>query len=462
MTAPAPANAANRVCVVGAGSSGLAAARNFLAQGFEVDVLEREDDLGGNWNYDKGTARVYRSTHTISSKPGTEYPDFPMPAHYPDYPHHTLVLQYFRDYAAHFGLLEHIEFSTGVQAIVPAAGGPAEGWLVTTTTGETRPYGAVVIANGHNWHPKFPSYPGTFAGEVLHSAHYRTPDVFEGKRVLVVGAGNSGCDIVVEASQHATRTFHSTRRGYHYFPKYVFGKPSDQVGDLLHALRVPLPVRRLIGTISMRLFVGDPRAIGLPRPDHKLFETHPVANTLLPYYVKHGAIAVRPDIARFEGHDVVFTDGRRETVDLVVYATGYLIEFPFIGRTHLNWRDGHPSLYQNVFHPEHDSLFVAGLIQPDSGQFGHVHWQMRAAAAFLRAARAGAPEAEAFRRERRARLEEPLSGGVTYLESTRHYLEVEHWSYRKGLEKIAARLERTIRRRGVQHSAARELAGAGQ
>ena len=458
MTVAVHDDAANRVCVVGAGSSGLAAARNFLAQGFAVDVLEREDDLGGNWNYNKGTARVYRSTHTISSKPGTEYPDFPMPAHYPDYPHHSLVLQYFRDYAAHFGLLPHIEFNTGVQQIVPAEGGPAAGWLVTTTTGETRHYGAVVIANGHNWNPKYPTYPGSFAGEVLHSAFYRTPDVLEGKRVLVVGAGNSGCDIVVEASQHAVRTFHSTRRGYHYFPKYVFGKPSDQVGDLLHALRVPLPIRRLIGTISMRLLVGDPKASGLPQPDHKLFETHPVANTLLPYYVKHGAIRVKPDIARFEDRDVVFTDGTRETIDLVVYATGYLIAFPFIDRAHLNWRDGHPVLYQNVFHPECDTLFVSGLIQPDSGQFGHVHWQMRAAAAFLRAARAGAPEAEAFRRERRERIDVPLSGGVTYLESTRHYLEVEHWSYRKGLERIAARLERTVGRRAAREAGA-ALAG---
>lgn len=431
-----------RVCVVGAGSSGLAAARNFLAHGFAVDVLERGDDLGGNWNYGKGTARVYRSTHTISSKPGTEYPDFPMPADFPDYPHHSQVLDYLRRYAAHFGLGPHIRYGAGVARVVPAPGGPAEGWDVTTEAGETRRYGAVVIANGHNWNPKYPTYPGTFAGEVTHSAFYRTPDVFEGKRVLVVGAGNSGCDIVVEASQHAVRTWHSTRRGYHYYPKYIWGKPSDQVGDLLHRLRVPLPVRRVIGGLSVRLFLGDPRRNGLPAPDHKLFETHPIVNQLLPYYVQQGDIACKPDVARFEGRDVVFTDGSRETVDLVVYATGYTIEFPFLEREWLNWRDGRPVLYQNVFHPEHDTLFVSGLIQPDSGQFGHVHWQMRAAAAFLRAARNGAPEAAAFRHERRARLHIPLSGGVRYLESTRHYLEVEHWSYRRGLERIVRRLAR--------------------
>ncbi|MDX2184622.1 MAG: NAD(P)-binding domain-containing protein [Gemmatimonadaceae bacterium] len=448
----APDDRRNRVCVVGAGSSGLAAARNFLAYGFDVDVLEREADLGGNWNYDRGTARVYRSTHTISSKPGTEYPDFPMPASYPDYPHHTQILQYFRDYAAHFGLLEHIEFNTPVASIVPLEGGPDAGWRVTLGSGEVREYGAVVIANGHNWNPKYPTYPGTFAGTTMHSAFYRTPDVFEGKRVLVVGAGNSGCDIVVEASQHATRAYHSTRRGYHYFPKFVFGKPADQVGDLLHRLRVPLPIRRWIGSLSMRLIVGDYRKTGLPQPDHKLFETHPVANTLLPYYVKHGDIVVKPDVSRFDGHDVHFVDGTSATVDLVVYATGYLIEFPFIDRQWLNWRDGRPVLYQNVFHPSCDTLFVSGLIQPDSGQFGHVHWQMKAAAAFLRAAHNGAPQAAAFRRERVERLSVPLSGGVKYLESTRHYLEVEHWSYRRGLMRIARGLEAGAAHRPAQRS----------
>lgn len=425
------------VAVIGAGSSGLAASRHFLAAGFEVQVFEREDDLGGNWNYDKPSARVYRSTHTISSKPGTEYPDFPMPADYPDYPHHSQILEYLRAYAARFGLLERIRFRTAVDRIDPVREGePGTGWEVSCSDGTSASFDHLVIANGHNWFPKWPEYPGTFAGEAMHSADYRTPDVFAGKRVLVVGGGNSGCDIAVEAAQTASRAWHSTRRGYWYMPKYLLGRPADQVGDRMLALGLPLWLRRLTATLMHRLLVGPPERTGLPRPDHRLFETHPVVNSLLPYYVGQGDIVPRPDIARLDGRTVHFTDGSSEDIDVIVYATGYLIRFPFIDQRHLNWQDGRPHLFLNVFHPGYDTLYVAGLIQPDSGQFGLVHWQMRVAALF---AAALASRSQAVERLRRARQEpsRDLGGGVQYKASTRHYVEVEHWSYRKELERWA-------------------------
>ncbi len=428
-----------RVCVVGAGSSGLTAARNLLAQGFAVDVLEREDDLGGNWNYGKPFARVYRSTHTISSKPGTEYPDFPMPAAFPDYPHHTQILAYLRSYADQFAVTPCIRFGTPVERIEPERADAADSAWLVTTAGATARYDAVVIANGHNWSPRTPSYPGTFTGETLHSAHYRTPDLFAGKRVLVVGGGNSGCDIAVEAAQFGERTWHSTRRGYYYMPKYLFGRPSDQVGDTMLALGMPLWLRRFIARVSYRVLVGSPEALGLPRPDHALFETHPVVNTLLPYYVGQGDVTPKPDVARLEGAWVHFTDGTSAEVDLVVYATGYHIEFPFIDSAHLNVVDGRPRLHQHVFHPTYDTLFVAGLIQPDSGQFGLVHWQARALAAFLRAAHDDRPAARWLRAEKRT----PTQGYATpirYKDSTRHFVEVEHWAYRKGLARTVRRL----------------------
>ena len=431
----------DRVCVVGAGSSGLAAAKNLAERGFVADVLEREDDLGGNWNYGKPFTRVYRSTHMISSKPFTQFPDFPMPAEFPDYPHHAQVLAYLRAYAERFGVGRRIEYRAPVERIEPADGG--RGWEVTTGAGETRRYAAVVIANGHNWSPKIPAYPGEFAGETMHSAHYRVPEVLAGKRVLVVGGGNSGCDIAVEAAQHAARAFHSTRRGYWYMPKYLLGKPADQVGDVMLRLRAPLWLRRLVASLSVRFIVGPQERTGLPRPDHRLFETHPIVNSLLPYYVKHGDVTPKPDVARLDGRAVEFADGSREEIDLIVFATGYDIEFPFIDRAWLNWRDGRPRLFRNVFHPELDTLFVAGLIQPDSGQFGLVHWQTRAIALFLDAARRGTPAAERFRALKRGPDADP-GHGIRYKESTRHYLEVEHWSYLRGLRKICEMLERGL------------------
>lgn len=420
------------VAVLGAGSSGLVAARQFRAAGFAVRIFEREHDLGGNWNYATGAARVYRSTHTISSKPGTEYPDFPMPAEFPDYPHHSQILGYLRGYAAHFGLVPLIEFRTEVERVEPVHDGDARTRWRVTAGGRAAEFDVLVVANGHNWVPKHPTYPGRFTGVSLHSAEYRTPDPLTGRRVLVVGGGNSGCDIAVEAAQHAARAWHSTRRGYWYMPKYLFGRPADQVGDRMLALGIPLWLRRAIATLTHRLLVGPPSRSRLPRPDHRLFETHPIVNSLLPYYVGHGSLVPKPDIERLDGQVVHFRDGSAEEVDVIVWATGYLARFPFIDERHLNWREGRPHLYLHVFHPGYDTLFVAGLIQPDSGQFGLVHWQMAAAAGYARAALGNDPRAEALRR-RKADPGEDLGHGIRYRESTRHFFEVEHWSYRRKL-----------------------------
>jgi len=223
-------------------------------------------------------------------------------------------------------------------------------WDVTLAGGERRRYGALVIANGHNRDPIMPEYPGRFDGEVMHSADYKISELLLGKRVLVVGGGNSGCDIVVEAAHKAETAFHSTRKGYHCIPKYLWRRPSDQVARLMHALRIPMSIQRIVANISLRLFMGRHRDLGLPEPDHRLFESHPIVNTLLPDFVQHGAITPKTDIVRLDGEPVYFSDGTSEIVGFLIWATGYLITFPFIDERHLNWRDGRPLLYQHVFH----------------------------------------------------------------------------------------------------------------
>ncbi|TML32328.1 MAG: monooxygenase, partial [Actinobacteria bacterium] len=292
------------VCVIGAGASGLAAVKNLREQGFAVDCYERETGVGGAWNWRHARSPMYASTHLISSKSGTQYPDFPMPDDWPDYPHHTKVHSYLDRYAEHFGLREHIWFGTEVVR-VEAAGEPAQGfWDVTTRVGgteRTSRYAAVVVANGHLWSPKLPRYDGQadYRGQVLHSSAYKDPAQLRGKKVLVVGGGNSGCDIAVDAAQQASRCWHSTRRGYWYAPKYLLGRPTDQVNDLLAVLRLPLRVRQWVGQRELRRSVGDPARYGLHRPDHKLYESHPIVNSLLLYHVGHGDIEPVPELAHF-------------------------------------------------------------------------------------------------------------------------------------------------------------------
>jgi thioredoxin reductase len=436
----------DRTLIVGAGSSGLAAAKNLRERGALVDVVEREDDVGGNWNAQAASSRVYASTHMISSKPFTQFPDFPMPDDDPDYLHHRRVHRYLQRYAGHFGLRDVIEFATEVRACTPAAGGGWEVALATPQGERRRHYATLVVANGHNWYPKRPSYPGQeqFTGELIHAAEYHSADQLAGKRVVVVGAGNTGCDIAVEAAQRAAAAYHSTRRAYWYAPKYALGRPADQVSDMIFALRLPTRVTQSLFEATARLVVGRYERLGLPTPDHRFLETHPIVNQQLLYAIGHGQLTPVADVARFEGEEVVFTDGSRVAADLVVFATGYLIRFPFLPDGALPGEPGRPELLRNVFHPDRDDLAVVGLIQPDSGQFCLVHWQAVMLATFLALRRADPQAARGYLADNRERLAERSQGGIELIDSTRHYVEVEHADYIRVLQREIRDLERRL------------------
>jgi cation diffusion facilitator CzcD-associated flavoprotein CzcO len=438
------------VCVIGAGASGLTAIKNLREYGFSVDCYERETGVGGAWNWRHDRSPVYAGTHLISSKPLTQFPDFPMPDDWPDYPHHSQLLSYLERYADHFDLRPSVWFGTEVVRIVPAEG---QRWDVTTRSAgghgaeRTSRYAAVVVATGHNWSPKMPTYEGLteFRGEVIHASAYKDAAQLRGRRVLVVGAGNTGCDIAVEAATHATRCWHSTRRGYWYAPKYVFGRPADQVNDRVLAWRLPLWLRQWLFHRTLRLTVGDLTRFGLPKPDHKVYETHPIANSQLIYHIGHGRIAPVPEIARFHRTEVELVDGRRIEPELVIFATGYLPSFEFLDPGLLDTDPaGRPTLYLNAFPRRQPTLAVAGLLQPDSGLFPLVHWQCVAIARRLRQ-RAAAPEraaafdarvaAEAGRRWHRAKVKE----------STRHWFEVAHFDYLRALQRTLDELGVGIR-----------------
>jgi cation diffusion facilitator CzcD-associated flavoprotein CzcO len=360
-----------------------------------------------------------------------------MPASYPDYPSHRQVHAYLQRYAEHFGLGEAIRFGCEVVR-VQAAGPEVDITVRDVLTGRTSTarHAGVVIANGHNHEPRMPRYPRQeqFAGEVVHSAQYRSADVLRGRRVLVVGGGNTGCDIAVEAGQHAAAAYHSTRRGYWYAPKYVLGRASDQFSDLLLALRVPLPVRRLVFRAALAVIFGDLTRYGMPRPDHAFYETHPVVNQLLPYYVQQGQVVPKPDIAQFEERSVVFTDGSEAQVDLVVLATGYRATFPFADPELLDLLDGRPRLGRQMFSPTHPAVVVSGLIQPDSGQWALAHWQGMLAAHYARARRDRPAAAERYAGHAAATVGRRYSGGARYDTSQRHAFEIAHQEYLRAVE----------------------------
>lgn len=418
-------------CIIGAGPCGLTAAKNLRAAGIACEVFEREDDVGGNWYYGRPSSSVYASTHMISSKRLTEYTDFPMPKAYPPYPSHAQALAYLRDYARHFGLYESITFGTSVVRAEPLR----IGWRITLSTGETRDFAGLVVANGHHWDPLLPELPGNFTGEVLHAHNYKTPEVLFGKRVLVIGAGNSGCDLAVEAGQFAAATFHSFRRGYHFLPKFLYGAPVDLCAQTAHRWWLPKWIKRQITKRALRIAVGSPERFGLPRPDHDLFETHPIINSRLLDAVGHGKVSVVPAIEKVAGDRVRFQDGREESIDLILCATGYKLSFPFLDSSLILNERGRPKLYLNAFHPERDDLFVIGMIQPNGGIWRLADYQAQLMAAYLRACDSQPAKAATFRRLK-AQCVEDLSGGTRYVESPRHVLEVDYFAYGDRLRKL--------------------------
>ena len=424
-------------CVVGAGAAGLAAARHLKAAAIPFEIVEREREVGGLWDASLPYSPVYHSTRLISSKPLTEFPDFPMPRAYPDYPDHTQALAYLRAYARNFDLYQHIRFGQTVQRAERLEG---EGWRVTFGDGGTRPFSGLIVAAGIHWVPSLPEVPGRFEGEVIHSCGYKSPEIFRDRRVLVVGAGNSGCDIAAEASRHASRTFLSVRRGYWYVPKYAFGWPIDQVGELSLKLRLPLSVRRALNQLVLTAVVGRPERYGLPRPDHRLLESHPIVNSQILLALLRGDVQPKPDLMALRDGEVVFRDGSSERIDLIVFATGYRVTFPFLEPRDVNAPDGRPGFYLHVFHPTRDDLFILGMIQPDSGVWPLMHLQACAVARYIRATGADGPGLRKVR-ALKGRPPADLGDGIRYLKSERHRYEVEHSSYARRLREVIRILE---------------------
>jgi thioredoxin reductase len=366
-----------RVCVIGAGSSGIAAAQVLHERGIGFDCFEAGSEVGGNWRYlnDNGMSSAYRSLHINTSRQLMEYSSFPMPVDLPDYPNHWQIAAYFDAYVDHFGFRDRISFRTEVVKVEPAPGRGA-GYDVTTRTRnvhgeasepEVRRYTDVVVANGHHWDPRWPepSYAGaeTFPGQQLHAHYYRTPEALAGKRVLVLGIGNSASDIAVESSRVAAETYLAMRRGAHIIPKYLFGVPTDHLTSSPLA-RGPVRLQQLGMAAMLRLSQGRVADYGLPEPDHAVLHAHPTVSDELLGRLGHGDIDVRPNIDRFEGSKVFFVDGTAVEVDVVIYCTGYKVTFPFLGEQVVPVRDNRVDLYRRVVSPDHPGLYFVGLIQP--------------------------------------------------------------------------------------------------
>lgn len=377
---------------------------------------------------------MYETAHFISSKTLSGFDGFPMPAAYPDYPARPLVLSYIRAFADEYDLRRHVEPGVEITSGTLSTDGT---WDVELRGGHRRRYRGVIAAVGHNWDPILPEYPGTFSGEAYHSVRYRSPSEFDDKRVLIVGGGNSACDIACDAATRARRTVISMRRGYHFLPKHVLGKPTDAFFRSGPHLSPKIAQPMLTGLL--KLLVGDLRRFGLPAPDHRVLESHPIMNTQILHYLAHGDVVARPDVVRLDGRRVHFRDGTSEELDLVVWATGYRPTIPFL-ESALPGRGGiGPELFGALF-PGLPNLYVLGHFESDGGAYPLVSKQAELVA-LLAQADATAPDAT---RRWLARLtagpRPDLSGGVRYVQSIRHANYAQFETYQSYLARLIRRV----------------------
>lgn len=356
-----------RICIIGAGPSGIAAAKNCRQAGLEFVVLEKNDKVGGNWvfNSKTGHSSVYENTHLISSKSWSEFEDFPMPDEYPDYPNHYQLQKYFEDYAKHFDVYSSIKFEHTVLKVERVKDG---NWQVRYLDNhgieKNEIFQALMVANGHHNIPKYPQYSGKYTGKFLHSHDFKyLGEDWRDQRILVIGAGNSACDIAVEAARISKVVHMSMRSPQWIFPKFIFGQPGDVFAA--RARWLPKLVRQYGLKILVRLILGSYQRYNLPENTGLPLTTHPTLNSDLLEYLRHGRITPRPAIKSFDGLTVNFVDGTSSQFDIVCACTGFWTEFPFFDKSLIDFKNlERVPLYKKMMHQEFENLYFIGLFQP--------------------------------------------------------------------------------------------------
>lgn len=419
----------NDICIIGAGSSGVTVAKSLKDAGQDADIYEKGSQIGGMWRYqnDNGQSSCYASLHIDTSRPNLGYSDFPLDPDLPDFPSHAQFLTHLERYADHFGITDRVQFNTQVDNVVPRDGR----YHVTLKGGETRDYAQVVIANGHLSDMRLPDFDGHFDGDTLHSHLYRTADPYQGKRVLVVGIGNSAVDIAVDIARRAEHVTLSTRRSAWVMPKYLMGRPIDQWSAFLgRKLRLPTRMVRRVMAQLIKLGIGDQTRFGLRKPDHPMWREHATLSQELLPYIGHGYIDIKPNVATLAGDHVVFVDGTRAPYDAIIYATGYKTTFPFLDRSVFDPDAQAGHLYRRMIVPDHPGLIHAGLVQPVGPTIPLVETQGKWIAAAM-SGRMTLPDKAGMLAEIASHRAYQRK---TYLDAPRYVLEVDYGLYTRQMQ----------------------------
>lgn len=355
-----------RVAVIGAGAGGLSAARHLMEREHEVTVFELGSHVGGLWVYDNdnGLGTAYRSLHINSEPSATHYRGYPFAEGTSLFPSHWDVRSYLESFADHFGIRERIRFNTRVTCVEPVDRTPGRGWTVVLGDGSREQFDSVVVATGHQGVPAHPEFGHRFTGEYLHSHDYREPEPYTGKRVLVVGVGNSGLDIAADLAPVAAHTWVAARSPVLIMPRMILGVPSARVLGMINKPFLPWPVQRTVMRLISRFFHGTMEQWGFRTPKTR---THPASNATFMAHVSYRKITVKPGVEDVDGSTVRFTDGSSLDVDTMIAATGYHIDLPFLPDDVSPVVERRLDAYKRVVHPEWPDLYLVGFFNVSGG-----------------------------------------------------------------------------------------------
>lgn len=373
---------AERVCIVGAGPTGLAVCKTLKEAGVSFDCFDAGRSVGGVWDVEGGYGGGYRSLETNTSIEKMEFSDFPFPDGSPMFVHHSQLLAYFNAYADHFALRDDIHLGVRVVDATPTED---DQWVVRFEAGEPKTYAAFIVCSGQYGTTRWPKpHPeGSFAGEQIHASDYldpETPVECRGKRVVVVGLGSSAAEIATElAGGEGSKTIAShvtlsARSGRYIVPKLFHGKPLDSnsphPGAQIPAamLLVPEAARlRVVRAVMAKAFeriekdVGGPETWNLPKPSFPVWGDRPTISEFFIPALEEKRIEPRAGIAKLDGNTVHFTDGSSCEADVIIYATGYQLSFPFLKEEVLGGAAGDIELYQRIAHPQQRGLYFIGF-----------------------------------------------------------------------------------------------------
>ncbi|XP_043820250.1 dimethylaniline monooxygenase [N-oxide-forming] 4-like isoform X2 [Dromiciops gliroides] len=368
-----------RVAIIGAGVSGLTSIKCCLEEGLEPTCFERSDDIGGLWKFTEtsghGKAQVYKSLVTNVNKEMSCFSDFPFHEDYPNYMNQAKFLEYLHSYAKNFDLLKYIHLKTTVCSVTKHPDFSATGqWEVVTKTEEkedTATFDAVMICTGRYLNPHLPleSFPGinTFQGQILHSQEYRSPESFRGKRVLIIGLGNTGADLAVELRHVASQVFLSTRSGTWVLSRLSKdGYPTLMIfATRFHQMvscMLPSSMKdwMIIKQIS-KWFNHKNYGLGIPKGQRPRM----IINDELPSCILCGTITIKANVEEFTETSAIFEDGSvEENIDAVIFATGFTFSFPFLEEPTRSLCKNKIYLYKHVF--------PSNLEKPTMAVMGHI------------------------------------------------------------------------------------------